>query len=51
MTTRSAPSSEPSMGRLSTEPASLQPYRSSAEVGWDGLYAAAFHVPRAVESE
>ena len=38
------------MGRLPTEPASLQPYRSSAEVGWDGLYAAAYHVPRESES-
>jgi AraC family transcriptional regulator len=39
------------MCELPTEPYSLEPYRSSAEVGWDGLYAAAFHVPREVESE
>ena len=37
------------MSLLPTEPASLQPYRTSAEVGWDGLYAAAFHMPREVE--
>src|SRR5690348_1844887 len=51
MTTRSTPSSEPAMGRLPTEPTSLQLYRSSAEVGWDGLCAAAYHVPREVESD
>jgi AraC family transcriptional regulator len=51
MTTRRAQSSEPSMRRLPTESASLQPYRTSVEVGWDGLCAAVYHVPRAVESE
>jgi AraC family transcriptional regulator len=51
MTARSAKSSEPSMCRVPTEPASLQLYRSSAEVGWEGLCAAAYHVPREVESE
>ena len=50
MTARSAPSSESSRRRFPTEPASLQLYRSSTEVGWEGLYAAAAHVPSAVES-
>ncbi|HEU5198981.1 MAG TPA: AraC family transcriptional regulator [Ktedonobacterales bacterium] len=50
MTMRSVQSSESSMGRLPTEPASLQRYRSSTEVGWDGLCAAAYHVPRESES-
>lgn len=39
------------MRRFPTEPASLQPYCSSAEVGWEGLCAAAYHVPSEVESE
>jgi AraC family transcriptional regulator len=51
MTTRRSNASEPSLSRLPTEPASLQPYRSSTEIGWEGLYAAAYHVPREVESE
>jgi AraC family transcriptional regulator len=34
-----------------TEAASLQLYRSSAEVGWDGLCADAYRVPREVESD
>jgi len=39
------------MSLLPTEPASLQLYRSSTEVGWEGLCASAYHVPREVESE
>ena len=38
------------MNLLPMEPALLQLYRSSSEVGWEGLHADAFHVPREVES-
>lgn len=51
MTARGAKAPESSMSLLPAEPASLQPYRSSSEVGWEGLCAAAYQVPRAVESE
>lgn len=51
MTARRAQSSESSLRRFPTEPAPLQPYRTSTQVGWDGLYAAAYHVPRVVEIE
>jgi AraC family transcriptional regulator len=46
MTTRRAQATEPAMSLVPTEPASFQLYRSSTEVGWEGLCAAAFHLPR-----
>jgi AraC family transcriptional regulator len=51
MTARGAKAPESSMNLPPTEPASLQLYRSSTQVGWDGLGAAAYHVPRELESE
>jgi AraC family transcriptional regulator len=51
MCARRAKSSEPSLSLFPTEPASLQLYRSGAEVGWDGLCADAYRVPREVESD
>ncbi|HEY7127752.1 MAG TPA: AraC family transcriptional regulator [Ktedonobacterales bacterium] len=51
MTARRAKASESSLNLPPTEPATLQLYRSSSEVGWEGLCAAAYHVPRELESD
>ncbi len=51
MTAHREKASESSLNLLPTEPASLQLYRSSSEVGWEGLCAAAYHVPRELESD
>lgn len=51
MNARRAQSAESSISLFPREPVSLQLSHSSTEVGWDGLCASAYHVPRELESE
>jgi AraC family transcriptional regulator len=50
MTAHRTKASEPALSLFPTEPDSLQLYRSSTEVGWEGLCATAFHMPKEMES-
>jgi len=50
MTARGVPLPDTAMNRHPTESTSLRLYRSSPQVGWEGLCASAYHVPRELVS-